>query len=325
MEASCPSCGDNGPGKYHLSLDTQKNVYRCNLCNASGNSVSLFARMEGVSNRQAFQALSEEGRLFRFPEQPLSKKPPEREPSSLSARHDTYSDMLSHPELSPKHRADLLARGLSEERIEQNMYRSLPAGDQPRRFLAGMMAGFHDLAGIPGFCVDDGGYWNISGHSGLLVPYRDKDGSIQGMQIRLDDENNPERKYRCWPVTPSFRRWSVSTAWSSTASTASGPASSWGIRPSKSIRTCRGPCPRRHNRISGGFYYGTKDIKDSGLCRCAERWEWRAGQGALLLPLQYPDRQGKIRGAVRIHWFPLSAHPAHRSGGRFPLGHWGYL
>ena len=60
VEASCPFCGDNGPGKYHLSLNTRKNVYRCNLCNASGNSVSLYARMEGVSNRQAFQVLSEE-------------------------------------------------------------------------------------------------------------------------------------------------------------------------------------------------------------------------------------------------------------------------
>ena len=196
VEASCPFCGDNGPGKYHLSLNARKNVYRCNLCNASGNSVSLFARLEGISNRQAFQALSEEGRLYRFPEQPLSKKPPEREPSSLSMRHDTYSDMLSHLELSPKHRASLLARGLSEERIAQNMYRSLPAGDQPRRFLAGMLADFHDLDGIPGFYVDDGGYWNIAGYSGLLVPYRNKDGHIQGMQVRLDDENNPERKYR---------------------------------------------------------------------------------------------------------------------------------
>ena len=79
VEASCPFCGDHGAGKYHLSLNTRKNVYRCNLCNARGNSVSLFARIEGISNRQAFHALSEEGRLFRFPEQPLSKKPPERE------------------------------------------------------------------------------------------------------------------------------------------------------------------------------------------------------------------------------------------------------
>lgn len=189
VEASCPFCGDHGAGKYHLSLNTRKNVYRCNLCNARGNSVSLFARIEGISNRQAFHALSEEGRLYRFPQQPLSKKPPEREPASLAARHDTYYDMLSHLELSPKHKADLLSRGLSEERIAQNLYRSLPAGDRPRRFLAGMLADFHNLEGIPGFYVDDGGYWNISGHSGLLVPYCDKDGYIQGMQVRLDDES----------------------------------------------------------------------------------------------------------------------------------------
>ena len=34
VEAYCPFCGDHGPGKYHLNLNTQKNVYRCNLCGA---------------------------------------------------------------------------------------------------------------------------------------------------------------------------------------------------------------------------------------------------------------------------------------------------
>lgn len=212
VEASCPFCGDHGPGKYHLSLNTRKNVYRCNLCNASGNSVSLYAQMESISNRQAYRALSEEGRLYRFPEQPLSKKTPEREPSSLAARHDTYYDMLSHLELSPKHRADLLARGLSEERIAQNMYRTLPAGNGPRRFLAGMLSDFHDLDGIPGFYVDDKDYWNIAGHGGLLVPYCDKDGYIQGMQIRLDDEQKPNRKYR-WLSSRTRKFGTRSRSW----------------------------------------------------------------------------------------------------------------
>ena len=47
--------------------------------------------------KQRNSALSEEGRLYRFPQQPLSKKPPEREPASLAARHDTYYDMRTSP------------------------------------------------------------------------------------------------------------------------------------------------------------------------------------------------------------------------------------
>lgn len=195
VEASCPFCGDNGPGKYHLFLNTAKNMFRCVLCEEKGNSVSLYAKMEGVSNRQAFRALSEDGRIYRFPEPPLSKKPAEREPSSLTVRHNTYYDMLMHLQLSPKHKADLMARGLSEERIEQNMYRTLPQSRSARRFLAGLLSDFHNLEGVPGFYVHQG-YWDIAGHAGLLVPYRNKKGYIQGLQIRLDDEIKPERKYR---------------------------------------------------------------------------------------------------------------------------------
>mgnify|MGYP001622871554 FL=1 len=195
VEASCPFCGDNGPGKHHLFLNTTRNIFRCVLCGEKGNSVSLYAKLEGVSNRQAFQALSEDARIFRFPKQPLSKKPAEREPSSLAVRHSTYHEMLMHLQLSPKHKADLLSRGLSEERIEHNMYRSLPASESARRLLAGILSDFHTLEGIPGFYVKDG-QWTTAGCSGLLIPYRDKDGLIQGLQVRLDDETNPARKYR---------------------------------------------------------------------------------------------------------------------------------
>ncbi|MDU8611526.1 hypothetical protein, partial [Collinsella aerofaciens] len=108
--------------------------------------------------------LSKDGGIYRFPQQPLSQKPPEPEPKPLAMRHDVYYDMLSHLTLSPKHHNDLLSRGLSEERISQNMYRSLPSGTSARRLLAGMLSDFHDLEGIPGFYVDKDGFWNISGH-----------------------------------------------------------------------------------------------------------------------------------------------------------------
>lgn len=42
VEASCPFCGDHGPGKHHLFLNTTRNIFRCVLCGEKGNSVSLY-------------------------------------------------------------------------------------------------------------------------------------------------------------------------------------------------------------------------------------------------------------------------------------------
>ena len=49
VEASCPFCGDHGRGKYHLSLNTATDLFRCNLCGAKGNSITLYARLKGGS------------------------------------------------------------------------------------------------------------------------------------------------------------------------------------------------------------------------------------------------------------------------------------
>lgn len=195
VEASCPFCGDHGPGKYHLAMNTARNVYRCYLCGASGNSVSLYARLEYKSYKQAADALDRDGSLYRFPSQPESQKTPERQPLPPGILNDVYSDLLSHLTLSDKHREDLRRRGLSEERIEQNQYRTLPASEQARRFAASLVGDFHTLEGVPGFGIYHG-RWTLAGKPGLLVPYRDKAGQILGMQVRLDDETQPERKYR---------------------------------------------------------------------------------------------------------------------------------
>ena len=70
VEASCPFCGDHGKGKYHLSLNTATNQFRCNLCGAHGNSVTLFARLNGVSNKQAYQELTKGTNVYPLPKQP---------------------------------------------------------------------------------------------------------------------------------------------------------------------------------------------------------------------------------------------------------------
>ncbi len=195
VEASCPFCGDHGVGKHHLSLNTDTDQYRCNLCGAKGNSVTLYAQTKGISNKQAYQELKRGGNVYPIPQQPTPQNT-ERQPLSLEARHAAYSDMLEHLTLLDRHGENLLDRGLSKERIRRNQYRSMPETERGRRLLAGLLrAQGHELLGLPGFRTYYG-EWTLSGPNGFLIPVRNKDGLIQGLKIRLDDESAPNRKYR---------------------------------------------------------------------------------------------------------------------------------
>ena len=117
VEASCPFCGDHGVGKYHLFLNTSTDQYRCVLCGAQGNSVTLYARVMGLSNREAFQELEEGGNVYPMPKQPDSQYT-EAAPRKLSERSEVYSTMLDLLTLSDRHTENLIGRGLSEERID---------------------------------------------------------------------------------------------------------------------------------------------------------------------------------------------------------------
>ena len=211
VEASCPFCHDHGPGKHHLSLNTDTDQYRCNLCGAHGNSVSLYARIKGISNKEAYRELVKESKVYPMPQQPTPQNS-ERQPVSLEQRHAAYSDMLDHLVLLDKHGENLLERGLSEERIRENGYRSMPETERGRRLLAGLLRSHgHDLCGLPGFRTYYGD-WTISGPNGFLIPVRNKDGLIQGLKIRLDDADTPDRKYR-WFSSRNMPNGTRSYSW----------------------------------------------------------------------------------------------------------------
>jgi len=147
-----------------------------------------------LSNGEAYRELKCGGNVYPMPQQPVPQHT-ERQPLPLEVRHTVYSEMLSFLTLTGRHRENLLERGLSDERIERNMYRSMPETSEARRLLAKLLSMNHELLGIPGFYTryDE---WTIAGPNGFLIPVRNKEGIIQGMKIRLDDETNPARKYR---------------------------------------------------------------------------------------------------------------------------------
>ena len=210
VEASCPFCGDHGKGKYHLSLNVDTDQYRCNLCGASGNSVSLYARLHGLSNKEAFMELARGSKVYPLPQQPSSQNT-EPQPKPLALRHQVYTDMLSLLTLSDAHRKNLQERGLSNERIDRNQYRSMPQTPEGRKLLSALLQAMgHDLYGIPGFRTSYG-QWTLAGPNGFLIPVRDKDGLLQGMKIRLD-EGESGRKYR-WLSSRSAPNGTRSYSW----------------------------------------------------------------------------------------------------------------
>jgi hypothetical protein len=90
--------------------------------------------------------------------------------------------------LRPEHTAALRARGLSEEWIEAQGYRSTPQTPAERDQVVGALAEYLDAfgGGVPGF-FHDGCRWEIVYTSpGYFIPARDEYGLIQGLAYRLD-------------------------------------------------------------------------------------------------------------------------------------------
>ena len=120
--------------------------------------------------------------------------------------------MLDLLTLSDRHKENLIGRGLSEERIERNQYRSIPETEKGRRLLANLLRSCGcDLSGIPGFRTRYG-EWTLAGPRGFLIPVRNKEGLIQGLKIRLDDEADPDRKYR-WLSSRDMPNGTRSCSW----------------------------------------------------------------------------------------------------------------
>ncbi len=155
--------------------------------------------------------LVRETKVYPLPQAPTPQMK-ERQPVSLEQRHAAYTDMLEHLTLLDRHGDNLLERGLSEDRIRENGYRSMPETERGRRLLADLLRSHgHDLHGVPGFRTYYG-EWTLSGPNGFLIPVRNKDGLIQGLKIRLDEADRPNRKYR-WLSSRSLPNGTRSYSW----------------------------------------------------------------------------------------------------------------
>ena len=159
-DVDCPFC-NHKTGKMNVNI--RKNVFRCNYCNEQGGMLDLYAKLYGLSKAEANRQIREALNLgqyrddYKIPEKKPEPEIPENSDRASDAEiNHTYSMLLSYLTLSEKHREDLLARGLTDEQIEMQRYRSVP--------LFGLKSLTRKLQekgcmveGVPGFYQDQDG------------------------------------------------------------------------------------------------------------------------------------------------------------------------
>ena len=77
----------------------------------------------------------------------------------------------------------------------------MPSSYSARKRIAAKLSASYPLEGIPGFYLRDEA-WTFAGNGGYLIPIYNKDGYIQGMQIRSDRAEGG-MKYRWFSSNPA--------------------------------------------------------------------------------------------------------------------------
>lgn len=187
----CPFCGDR-KGKGDASIE--KDIYHCYKCSESGYLFEMYAKVAGVTNAEAKKYLEKkydngadiEGYAIA---KKAAAKHYEPNIAADAQLNSVYTEYLSMLRLDPVHRANLIKRGLSDEFIRANGYKSVPvigSSYYPRA----LEARGYSLKGVTGFYRKGDAWRTKSALSGFYVPTRNLNGEICSMQIRTDYNEN---------------------------------------------------------------------------------------------------------------------------------------
>ena len=195
----CPFCG----GKSKLNLNIERGTFRCNKCSRNGGMLDLYCSVTGLHDRkEAYKILSDSvndpyTQKLRRVRQEATDSIQEVEKATVAEIDRCYKSMLGFLTLNPKHRQNLLNRGLTDKEIDSIGYKSVPL-DLSYKMPNLLREYGIKVIGIPGFYTDKNGSPRLNIHecmAGFFVPVRNSIGQIRAMQIRLDTPLEGKRKY----------------------------------------------------------------------------------------------------------------------------------
>lgn len=190
----CPFCmGENAMSVTY----SDKSLFNCFKCGEKGNAISFIAKMENISNKEAYIKEINKDMANRtvFASTPVPKK-------ALDYSHidKVYRALLKQLTLNKRHKENLLKRGLDEETIRENGYKSLIPYKQKdkRQYIIKKIQGYFRngdvFEGVPGFYKIDG-KWDFMACDGFLVPLINDKNQLYAFQVRLNKAFSDGRKY----------------------------------------------------------------------------------------------------------------------------------
>jgi DNA primase len=192
----CPVCGHKS-----AHFNWAEDIFNCPACGEYGGGVlDLWIFHRGLSNlpyadakRKAAHEMNcewegylpnEASKIRNAATRDAKKDKRDQMIADVSLRNHVYKKLLEYAALSPDDHKDLVRRGLTDSEIRSLGIKTLPHGEDSYRAAEYVLKAGLSLVGVPGFYKDHG-RWKLADYaSGYLIPQKNIQGEIQGMQIR---------------------------------------------------------------------------------------------------------------------------------------------
>lgn len=202
IECRCWWCG-----KPKFSVNRYTGLSHCWAANCSAPKkgftiYQLYAATQALdghmlTDREAYKELRDRLNMGYSPaprqtvQRVVYKQPQNEKLASPDARDRAYNAFLDELKLNEKNRLALKSRGFNDYTIESRKFRTFPRRDETDYFALcrRIQSAGVSLKGVPGFFrCKNGAYTFVQVTQGIIMPIRDFEGRIVGLQIRKDDE-----------------------------------------------------------------------------------------------------------------------------------------